>query len=110
MYALAVGIPSLVLPVNPDQLMIARQAQSMGIAHILMLDDALPLLLDPRKVSVNLESQIFRKALDNLLADTGCLNTCQEFKKKIQDMPGTFAAVPLLEKLAQQSTRINGML
>jgi len=110
MYALAAGIPSLIFPVNPDQLMIAHQAKSIGIAHLLRLGDALPVLPARQKISFNLESPIFHKALDDLLADIGCLNTCQEYKKEIQGMPGAFAAIPLLEKLAQQPNRINGML
>ena len=101
MYALASGIPSLVLPVNPDQLMITRQAQAMGVAHILRLNDDLHLLPDPRVIHLHLESPNFRKEIDDLLANTDCLNTCQEFKKKIHATPGASAAVPLLEKLTQ---------
>jgi UDP:flavonoid glycosyltransferase YjiC (YdhE family) len=99
MQALAAGVPSLMLPVNPDQILVAKQAQALGVAHSLWRADSLP--YRTRLLEEIGPGQI-RDAIDGLLADRNCRRACQALQEEIETFDGAAAAVALLEGTVQE--------
>ncbi len=98
MQALAAGAPSLILPANPDQILVAQQAQALGIGRNLWQPDGLPVGAAPlRKVT----SAQIRRQVDELIADQECARRCQTLKHKIEALPGAASGAQILERIAQ---------
>jgi UDP:flavonoid glycosyltransferase YjiC (YdhE family) len=97
MQALAAGVPSLILPANPDQVLIAQQAQALGIGHSMWRPGDLPAGLGYlRKVT---PAEI-RRAVEGLIADRNCVQVCQAFKRRFESLRGAAAAAEVVEGIA----------
>jgi len=96
MQALAAGVPSLMLPVNPDQVLVAQQAQALGIGHSLWRPGSLPVKADWLRTITPTE---IRCAIDSLLADQVCMKTCQTFRRKLESYHGSAMAAEILERI-----------
>jgi len=97
MQALAAGAPSLILPANLDQILVAQQAQALGIGRSLWRPDGLPVgdtLL--HKVT----SAQIRRQVDDLIADQDCARMCKMLKYKIEAFHGAASAAEILERIA----------
>ena len=100
MQALAAGIPSMILPTNPDQILVAQQAQTLGIGYSLWRPGNLPMdagwlrSITPAKI---------RCAIDDLVADQSYREVCQTFKPKIEAYRGAILAADTLEVIANVS-------
>jgi MGT family glycosyltransferase len=96
--ALAAGVPSLLLPMNPDQILVAQQAQALGVGHNLRRPAELP--FSNTTVQQLTPTQI-RQAIDRLIADQECLNVCATFKHKLETCAGADLAAQVLEEIVQ---------
>lgn len=93
---LSVGKPSLVFPVDPDQMMMAQRISSLGLGHNFWQAGDMPFgYFYLRRVT---PAQI-RQAVNDLIADGGCGQACRDFSRKIGNSKGAATAVGLLEKL-----------
>jgi UDP:flavonoid glycosyltransferase YjiC (YdhE family) len=100
MQALAAGVPSLILPANPDQTLVAQQAQALGIGRSLWQPDGLPVGAAPlRKVT----SVQIRRQVDDLIADHECARMCKTLKHKIEAYSGAVSAAKILEGIVKSS-------
>jgi MGT family glycosyltransferase len=97
MQALAAGVPSLILPANPDQILVAQQAQALGIGRSLWQPDGLPVGDKPLR---QVTSEQIRRQVDDLIADQECARMCQTLKHKIEAFPGAASAAEILERIA----------
>jgi UDP:flavonoid glycosyltransferase YjiC (YdhE family) len=95
--ALAAGVPSLLAPSNPDQILVARAAEAMGIGRNLWRPGGIP--LGVHCLDAWSPAQI-RQELDALLADGECLKACQSFQRGIATYHGAEAAARVLEGMA----------
>jgi UDP:flavonoid glycosyltransferase YjiC (YdhE family) len=98
MQALAAGVPSLIWPANPDQILVAQQAQALGIGHSLWQPNGLP--MGDRTLRAMTSAQI-RREIDSLIADQECARTCQSLKQEIEACRGATAAVEILYEIAK---------
>ena len=100
MQALAAGIPSMILPANPDQILAAQQAQKLGIGYSLWRPGHLPVdagwlrSITPTKI---------RRAIDHLVADQSYSKVCQSFKPQFEAYRGAILAANTLEGIASMS-------
>jgi UDP-N-acetylglucosamine--N-acetylmuramyl-(pentapeptide) pyrophosphoryl-undecaprenol N-acetylglucosamine transferase len=90
MQALAAGVPSLMLPLNPDQILVAQQAQSLGLGHSFWHAGDVP--MRPRPCT---PAEI-RRAADDLISDRVCLQNCRAVQQLIAASSGGLAAVDIL--------------
>jgi UDP:flavonoid glycosyltransferase YjiC (YdhE family) len=96
MQALAAGVPSLMSPMNADQVLVARQAQALGVGHSLRRPGEMPFgapKLTPTRV---------RRAVDRLVADQDCWTVCATVKRKIEAGDGASLAAQVLERIVTQ--------
>jgi len=99
MQALSAGVPSLLLPANPDQILVAQRAHCLGVGHSLWEPGHLPVDASwQRKLTV----PALRSAIDRLMADQTCATTCQGFKRRLAGNAGAALAA---EKLAEIAVR-----
>lgn len=97
MQALAAGMPSLMLPMNPDQILVAQQAQALGVGRSLRRPGDLPFSNTTiRKIT---PTQI-RHEVDRLITDRECLSVCETFKHRIEACDGSDLAAQVLEEIA----------
>ena len=104
MQALAAGVPSLLLPMNPDQILVAQQAQALGVGHNLRQPTDLP--FGTTTLHQLTPAQI-RLAVDRLIADRECLNICETFKHRLETCAGAELAAQVLEEIVQAHTEAN---
>jgi UDP:flavonoid glycosyltransferase YjiC (YdhE family) len=97
MQALAAGVPSLILPANPDQILVAQQAQAFGVGRSLWRPGSLP--IGARAWRGVTPAQI-RREIDDLIADQDCARTCAAFRQEIEACAGAEGAVDILEDMA----------
>ena len=97
MQALAAGVPSLILPANPDQILIAQQAQALGIGHSMWRPGDLPAGLGYLRKITPAE---IRRAVEGLIADRNCAQVCQAFKRRLSSLRGAAAAAEVVEGTA----------
>jgi len=98
---LAAGTPSLVSPVNPDQILVARQVRALKLGRSLWQPTGLPLgtTLLERMTGAELRGEI-----DDLLADEEARETCRRFGEKIAKTDGAGASVDVLEKIIETAS------
>ncbi len=104
MQALAAGVPSLLLPMNPDQILVAQQAQALGVGHNLRRPTDLPF---GTTTMHQLTPTQIRHEVDRLIADRECLNVCETFQRRLETCAGADAAAQVLEEIAQARTAVN---
>jgi UDP:flavonoid glycosyltransferase YjiC (YdhE family) len=97
MQALAAGVPSLVLPANPDQVLIAQQVQELGIGRSLWQPGNVP--IGTRGWDRITPAEI-RREIDDLLDDRDCARACQALKWEIEAYDGAAAATDVVEEIA----------
>lgn len=102
--ALAAGVPSLILPTNPDQVLVAQQAQALGVGRSLWQPGWLP---TGSQVTDRLTTRQIRQAVDDLFADQDCRQTCRAFKAKIVSYRGAAAAADILADAARATGQID---
>lgn len=95
MQALAAGVPSLIAPSNPDQTLVAQQAQELGIGHSLRRPQDLPMM--GTGILHNMSPIHIRREIDDLLADQDCLQSCQALRQEMEMYRGATAAAEILE-------------
>lgn len=101
MQALSAGVPSLILPVNPDQILVARQAQALDIGYCPWQMGSLP--IDPRWQRALTPAEI-RGAIDNVIRDQKYARACQTFRSKLSSYRGATSAAEILEGIARAAT------
>lgn len=97
MQVLKAGVPSLVLPANPDQVLVAQQVQALGAGHTLWRTNGLPVgngFLD------RVTSTQIRRAVDDLIADQDCVRACKVLGQEIERYDGATASAGVLERAA----------
>lgn len=101
MQALAAGVASLMAPANPDQILVAQQAQALGLGRSLRQPGGLPLGNQPlNKVT---SSQI-RREIDDLVADPECAEACQAVRQEMATYRGPARAAEMLQRIARASS------
>jgi MGT family glycosyltransferase len=99
MQALAAGVPSLIVPSNPDQILVAQQAQALGIGRSLWRPKGLPTGTDLREMS----PAHIRREIDGLIADQDYARACQALRREIEGYGGAAAAGDVLEEIIARS-------
>lgn len=97
MQALAAGVPSLVLPANADQILVAQQVQALGVGRSLWQPTGLP--MDTGTLDRMTPAQI-RREVDDLIADGDCARVCKAFCQKIGAYHGAATAADIIEGIA----------
>jgi UDP:flavonoid glycosyltransferase YjiC (YdhE family) len=98
MQALAAGAPSLMLPMNPDQILVAQQAQAAGAGRSLRQPGDLPF----RNTTLGkITCAQIRHEVDRLIADRDCQSACESLKHTIETCPGADLAARVLEEMAK---------
>jgi UDP:flavonoid glycosyltransferase YjiC (YdhE family) len=100
--ALKAGVPSLALPTNPDQILVAQQARALEVGHIMWHAKGLP--LGNKALNEMTKSQI-RHAIDGITADQDCARTCKALGREMKSYQGGTKAVTILERAATQLGR-----
>jgi MGT family glycosyltransferase len=104
MQALAEGVPSLMLPMNPDQTLVAQQAQTLGVGRSLGMPGNLPI---GSSMLRKLTSMQVRQEVDRLVADQECQMNCAKLKDKIKAGDGASLAAEVLERVVNSRERGN---
>lgn len=99
MQALAAGVPSLMLPFNPDQILVAQQAEAVGAGYSLRPGGQLPVSAAWQR---RLTAPEIRQALDRLLTDRQGAAVCQRFKAGRAAGRGAIQAVEQLEAIGRE--------
>ncbi|MBN2005502.1 MAG: hypothetical protein JXA21_19240 [Anaerolineae bacterium] len=106
MQALKAGTPSLMLPANPDQILVAQQVQALGVGHILRHTNGPPI---GNKVFDKITSSQIRYAVDKLVADQQCAQACKMIAQDIERYDSAAVSVEILKRMAtRQSDQIPG--
>ena len=87
----------MVLPANPDQVLVAQQVQALGAGHTLWRTNGLPVgngFLD------RVTSTQIRRAVDDLIADQDCVRACKVLGQEIERYDGATASAGVLERAA----------
>lgn len=95
MQALAAGVPSLMLPINPDQILVARQAHLMGLGRSLWRVGDMPMVPRARTPGE------IRRSVDDLIADRDCARNCRAVQQQIAASCGASGAADILAKIVQ---------
>jgi UDP:flavonoid glycosyltransferase YjiC (YdhE family) len=95
-------VPSLALPTNPDQILVAQQARALEVGHIMWHAKGLP--LGNKALNEMTKSQI-RHAIDGITADQDCARTCKALGREMKSYQGGTKAVTILERAATQLGR-----
>jgi MGT family glycosyltransferase len=96
--ALTASVPSLILPANPDQVLIAQQVQELGIGRSLWQPGNLPIGTRGWDTITPIE---IRQEIDDLLADRNCARACQALKQEIGTYGGAAAAADVLKRVVE---------
>jgi UDP:flavonoid glycosyltransferase YjiC (YdhE family) len=82
MQVLLAGVPSLVIPVNPDQILVAKQIKKLGVGNYLKYPGSFPMEQDPlNKFTINeITDEIVR-----IINDGECKQKCRLLKKVMLD-------------------------
>lgn len=97
MQVLKAGVPSLMLPANPDQLLVSQQAQALGVGHTLWRSNGLPI---GNSALDKMNSSQIRCAIDELIIDQDCLRACQELRQEVENCHGASAATEIITRAA----------
>ncbi len=104
MQALAAGVPSLMMPMNPDQVLVAQQAQALGVGHSLRQPGD---LLFGASILGRLTPTQVRHEVDRLVADQECQMICSTLKRRIEAGDGASLAAQILEEVVASKARGN---
>ena len=102
MQALAAGVPSLLLPVNPDQILIAQKAHALGVGLNLWQPGGLPV---DASWQDRVTPAVLRGAVQQLLAEERFAAACRAFKERLSQVRAAAAAVEKLEALVRARAR-----
>ncbi len=80
MQVLSCGIPSLVIPVNPDQILIAKLIKKHGIGNYLKHPNSFPMEQEPLK---NYSKKEITEEVIRIIDDSECKRRCEILKKTI---------------------------
>jgi UDP:flavonoid glycosyltransferase YjiC (YdhE family) len=94
MQALAAGVPSLVIPFNPDQIILARRIADLKFGKSLRKPDAFP--MDPDPLGAYSKAEI-SALIDATIRDQDIQMSCKRAQQSVQSFRGT-NAVSLIEK------------
>jgi UDP:flavonoid glycosyltransferase YjiC (YdhE family) len=96
MQVLKAGVPSLILPANPDQILVAQQVQALGAGHTLWHANGSVL---GSRVLANMTSDQIRDNIERLIADQDCVHTCRVLRREVERYQGALTAANTLERL-----------
>jgi UDP:flavonoid glycosyltransferase YjiC (YdhE family) len=100
MQVLSCGTPSLVIPVNPDQILVAKQIKKLGIGNFLKQPNSFPMNNEPLKhFSIN---EITNEVL-KILEDKQCKNRCEIMKDNLKNKVDSKECLKLINYCYQQS-------
>jgi UDP:flavonoid glycosyltransferase YjiC (YdhE family) len=97
MQAMSAGVPSLLLPVNPDQILIAQKAHALGVGLNLWQPGGLPVDASWQR---RLTLPMLRSAVHKLMSEPSFWATCQEFKQRLAQTDCAAVAAEILEGIA----------
>jgi UDP:flavonoid glycosyltransferase YjiC (YdhE family) len=97
---LAAGTPSLVSPINPDQILVAQKVQALKLRRSLWQPNGLPLGTSRLERMTGAE---LRREIDDLLADGQVRETCRRFEEKMASYDGANVSVDVLERIVSAS-------
>jgi len=85
MQVLSCGTPSLVIPVNPDQILVAKQIKKLGIGNYLKAANNLPMDKEPLKhfTMIEIKNEVV-KVLENNQIKENCAKLKERLKKKAE--------------------------
>lgn len=95
MQALKAGVPSLMLPVNPDQILVAKQAQALGVGYTLWHATGAPM---GNKILDEVTSDQMLRAVDKVIADQDCARACKAIAQEIGRYHSATASVEILNR------------
>jgi UDP:flavonoid glycosyltransferase YjiC (YdhE family) len=78
--------PSLIMPANPDQILVAQEVQVLDIGRCLRPPGGLPL---------------GHWTLHDLIADDACARACRAFQAELETYRGAATAADRLEKIVR---------
>ena len=93
-------VPSLILPANADQILVAQQAQALGVGRSLWQPTGLP--MDTDTLDRMTPAQI-RREVDDLIANRDCTQICKAFSQKIETYRGAVTATDIIEGIAARA-------
>lgn len=99
--ALSAGVPSFIVPFNPDQILVSQQAKSLGIAHSLWQPTGFPLgtvtlhSINPAELCA---------AIDHLIRDQDCALACKKIGRQIDLSASASAAARTLEDIINRAS------
>jgi MGT family glycosyltransferase len=96
MQVLSAGVPSMVIPVNPDQILVAKQIRELGLGDYLRSPGSFPMEKDPLKKISTLE---IREEVLRIIGDDSCRIRCMELKEKMNDYIDRKSYIKNLEDL-----------
>ncbi len=96
MQALAARVPSLMLPINPDQILVAQQAQALGLGRTFWRPGDMP--MRPRPLTPG----EIRRAAEDLISDRECSKNCRDVAQMIAASSGASAAADVLVKMKKR--------
>jgi UDP:flavonoid glycosyltransferase YjiC (YdhE family) len=98
MQALSAGAPSLLLPANPDQFLVAQQAQRLSIGYSLWRPGRLPVDAGWQRAITPGE---IRRAIEHVMNDQSYVRACQALQRKLNESRGATLAAEKLESIVQ---------
>jgi UDP:flavonoid glycosyltransferase YjiC (YdhE family) len=80
MQVLSCGVPSMVIPVNPDQIMVAKQIKKLGLGNYLKRPHSFPMEPEPLK---NFSTHEIAAEVIRIIEDTECKQRCEIMRKTL---------------------------
>jgi UDP:flavonoid glycosyltransferase YjiC (YdhE family) len=99
MQVLSNGIPSLVIPVNPDQILVAKQIKSLGIGNFLKHPKSS--LVDKQPLNYFSTNEIKNEVL-KIIDDKQCKNKCETMKGSLNKMIESKECLKIINYCCQQ--------
>jgi UDP:flavonoid glycosyltransferase YjiC (YdhE family) len=93
MQALSAGTPSLIIPTNPDQILVANQAQRLGTGRCLRRKNSFPMDKNPLD---GISATVIRNTMEEVIQDKHCRSVCEEMKNKIKHYVNSQLFVPII--------------
>jgi UDP:flavonoid glycosyltransferase YjiC (YdhE family) len=88
----------LILPANPDQILVAQQAQALDMGYNMRRPGGLPVNAGWQRA---LTPAAIRGAVDRLVLDRRCAEACRAFKRQLDACCAAPAAAEILEGIAR---------
>lgn len=93
MQALSVGTPSLIIPTNPDQILVANQVQRLGIGRCLRRKNSFPMDKNPLD---GISATVIRNIMEEVIQDKHCRSVCGKMRIKIEHYVNSQLFVPII--------------